>query len=230
MTKLTGALMLGVFLSLGAGGARGQMQAAGSGIAGTVHDFSKAGSVAQQQACIACHAPHESSELAPQWNPKLAQHSYSLYNLASAVTPVGQPGTYSKLCLSCHDGTLAILNYSGSKGSNSLLATRRLSSANSQTQFATRDHPIGGSYDTALAASDGSLADPQSSPVALVTDQVGRNRTRAGSISMMMLADGRVECTSCHDVHNRFNAGDSSRGLVKVGLAGSALCLVCHQK
>jgi hypothetical protein len=48
-----------------------------------------------------------------------------------------------------------------------------------------------------------------------------------------MLLDGgtKMECSSCHDVHNKFTVATlSGRGLVKVGTGGSALCVTCHIK
>jgi predicted CXXCH cytochrome family protein len=46
----------------------------------------------------------------------------------------------------------------------------------------------------------------------------------------MMLVGGKIECTSCHDVHNRYTAGSNAKGLVKVSLEHSSLCLKCHTK
>jgi predicted CXXCH cytochrome family protein len=222
-------LLLGVFLAFGVVGAHGQSLAAGAGISGTAHDFALDSTAAHRPVCAACHAPHGGSAQEPLWNPKLTTLEFSLYGSPTFVSPAGQPGIYSKLCLSCHDGTLAVLNYSGAKGSN-LLAPRRLAGAAYSNKLSTRDHPIGVGYSSDSAVSDGSLADPDRGSVDVVATQASHRKTRSGSISMMMLAEGKVECTSCHDVHNRYTAGASSRGLVKVGLAGSALCLVCHEK
>ena len=44
-----------------------------------------------------------------------------------------------------------------------------------------------------------------------------------------MLYGGKLECSSCHDVHNTFTA-DGGAMLVKVTQAGSAICLACHDK
>jgi len=226
-----GSLKLGLAMMLGGLAAQAAQLDAGGGISGTAHDFALLGSGQSQPACIACHVPHETGVHESLWNPKLLLPAYSLYDATAnaKATRAGHAGAYSKLCLSCHDGTLAILNYSGARGNNLLTPAPR-GAANTATSLAARDHPIGIGYDSNLASSDGSLADPQSGSVSMITSQTGRNSTRSGSIGMMMLAEGKVECTSCHDVHNRYTAGASNKGLVKVGLAGSALCLVCHQK
>ncbi len=233
ISRLAGSmgLLFGVVLSLGAPSALAQTQglAAGSGISGTSHDFIVSSVAAERRVCVACHAPHDTDAQAPEWTPKLALLAFSLYGTAGMVSQPGQPGLNSRLCLSCHDGTLAALNYSGAKR-NYLMAGGKLGRTAFNTQFAMRDHPIGVGFDSSLAVNDGSLADPEISPVMMVANKSSHNRTRSGSISLMMLAEGKVECTSCHDVHNRYTAGPSSKGLVKVGLAGSALCIVCHEK
>jgi predicted CXXCH cytochrome family protein len=42
-----------------------------------------------------------------------------------------------------------------------------------------------------------------------------------------MLYAGKLECASCHDVHNTFTNGGK---LLKVTAAGSAICIACHDK
>ncbi len=67
--------------------------------------------------CVFCHTPHNATlGVTPLWNRKLSSATYTPYSSSSldAETilggPLGQPGGSSKLCLSCHDGTLAIGN------------------------------------------------------------------------------------------------------------------------
>ncbi len=73
--------------------------------------------IKQTQICIFCHTPHNATlGITPLWNRKLSSATYTPYSSSSldAETilggPLGQPGGSSKLCLSCHDGTLAIGN------------------------------------------------------------------------------------------------------------------------
>jgi hypothetical protein len=71
----------------------------------------------QYGVCVFCHTPHGATlGITPLWNRKLSSATYKTYtssSLDAAVTMGGsldQPGGSSKLCLSCHDGTLAIGN------------------------------------------------------------------------------------------------------------------------
>ncbi len=231
--QLAGALglALGLLVSSAAAAiaAPDELLAAGAGITGTAHDFILQSRGIETRVCVQCHAPHQADAAAPEWNPKLAISAYSLYSAVGTVIRVGEPGVYSRLCLSCHDGTLGVLNYSGVK-KDFLLGGGKLGRTAFNKQFAMRDHPIGVGYGSERAISDSSMADPESETVVMVATKPSHNQTKSGSISMMMLAEGQVECTSCHDVHNRYTVGPSNRGLVKVGLHGSALCQVCHKK
>ena len=222
-------LLLGAMLLPVAGATELASLSAGAGITGTPHDFIAYGAGVDKRVCAQCHAPHDASGQELQWSPKLVIPAYSLYTLPTAVIPRGDPGVNSRLCLSCHDGTLGILNYSGSKR-NYLFAGGKLGGTAFTNRIAIRDHPIGSGYDSDLAANDASMADPDARQVVLVSTKSDRNKTRTGNLGMMMLAEGRVECTSCHDVHNRYTVGPTSKGLVKVGLYNSALCQICHEK
>lgn len=94
------------------------------------HNFSKssAGIKATEmtQVCIFCHTPHhakadDTSLLnAPLWNHKLSTQTYKVkaagnfsngvlgWNVTLLSSPMQSPDGSSKLCLSCHDGTVAI--------------------------------------------------------------------------------------------------------------------------
>ncbi len=65
----------------------------------------------ESQICAFCHTPHKATQqgMAPIWNRKLSGQTYTPYKSTSIdALDIGQPNTKSKLCLSCHDGTLAI--------------------------------------------------------------------------------------------------------------------------
>jgi len=68
----------------------------------------------------------------------------------------GQPDGVSKLCLSCHDGTVALDSYGGVNGSTIITGSALLG-----TDLST-SHPISMKYDAALASTDGKLWDPTS--------------------------------------------------------------------
>jgi predicted CXXCH cytochrome family protein len=130
---------------------------------------------------------------------------------------VGQPGSTSKLCLSCHDGTVAVNSFGGTVGTTFLTGTKNFGTALSN------DHPIGITYDDALVTADGALQ----ATTAAVTIGSG-TKTRVGTVQSNLLYTNKVECASCHDVHNTFST--ASGKLAKVTMAGSALCNACHVK
>ena len=80
------------------------------------------------------------------------------------------------------------------------------------------EHPVSLAYDAALATTDGELLDPTSASSGLVGS--------GGTIDDDMLYSSKLECSSCHDVHNKYG---NNYLLVKDN-AGSALCLTCHDK
>ena len=190
-------------------------------IMGSPHDFTVY-NWSGGQVCIACHNPQSANTtvtVAPQWNHTLSSQSYALYSTTSLKASLGQPGIRSKLCLSCHDGTIAVDSFGGASGA------QYIKSANNVGTSLKDDHPIGFVYDTALANLNGTLFDPSSKSVTIGSG----GATQTGTIAALMLYDGgQLECSSCHDVHNKYTTGTT--GLMKVGAAGSAICKACHNK
>jgi len=77
------------------------------------HNLSKWGpgdikATTESQVCKFCHAVHAAS-VQPLWGHRLSTATYILYSSQSLRSPkTNQPDKGSKLCLSCHDGTVAI--------------------------------------------------------------------------------------------------------------------------
>ena len=190
-------------------------------ITNSAHNFSGLPN-ARGEICLPCHASHNNQSVtdAPLWNHKVTQETFTVYtsptlDAGSPPGSLGQPGGVSKLCLSCHDGTVAIDAFGGSPGSIFLPPT---SDINLGTDL-SNDHPISFIYDTALAQADGELWDPATTPS-------GITGTAGGTIQDEMLFADKLECSSCHDVHNQFNNDE----LLLKPNGGSALCLTCHNK
>lgn len=197
-------------------------QASAGTITGSAHDFtSKAWSGGR--ICVACHTPHKSDTsvaAAPLWNHSNSSASYTLYSSPTLKATITQPGGSSKLCLSCHDGTVAVNSFGGVTG------TTMISAANNLGTNLKSSHPIGFTYNTTLATSNGSLHDPTTKNVTIGSG----TQTKTGSINSVLLYGGQMECGSCHDVHNTFTVGGAGTGLVKVDQSGSKICLSCHNK
>ncbi len=177
------------------------------------HDFSKKDWNMEGDACIVCHAEKKSDykyKAYPYWNHQLSTESYKVYSSATMNAIVGQPDGVSKLCLSCHDGTVALDNYGGKKDGNEYISDN----ANLGTDLRD-DHPISFVYDKRLSKVDGGLYDPN-------TTESGLGDTIAND----MLHNQKLQCTSCHDVHNIMG----QQALLIKSNNVSSLCLTCHRK
>jgi len=184
-----------------------------SQITGSAHDFSGETWNTTGEICIVCHTPHNAMTGiadAPLWNHQLSTATFTLYSTGTLDATMGQPDGSSKLCLSCHDGTVALENFGGiTTGTTEITGDALIGTDLSN------DHPVSFTYNTALATADGELEDPSTGLSGL-----------GGTIDDDMLISGKMQCSSCHDVHN--TAGINYM-LLKSNSA-SALCLTCHLK
>jgi predicted CXXCH cytochrome family protein len=178
------------------------------------HNLSATGSgpiraTMEDQVCIFCHAPHNSTPIRPLWNRFTPIEAYRIYTSRSLDAEPGQPTGASKMCLSCHDGTIALgsivsrdrpIQMSGAPGALAHGAS------NLGTDLSD-DHPISFRYDAALAARDRRLRDPSLLPSAIRLD-----------------VNQELQCTSCHDAH------DNAYGnFLVMPNDSSQLCSSCHQ-
>lgn len=194
-------------------------QAARAGtILGSPHDFKGAPWKRSAEICLPCHVPHGTKTLpAPLWDLELDSDTFTAYSRslspAEPAEAARSPGGNWKTCLSCHDGIVASEIYGGRTGGDA----DNLGKDSTGTALG-HDHPISFIYDTAMAAKDKYLYDP-STRLSGVTGSTG-------TIEVDMLFSKRMECASCHDVHNTKTV-PGTKLLVKQ-TDGSALCLTCH--
>ncbi len=160
----------------------------------------------QEEVCKFCHTPHVANPVAPLWNRPSPGRHYQTYESPTLVARVGQPTGSSRLCLSCHDGTIALTQTHNPR--NAPLGTVFIS-AKDTGYIGTDlrdDHPISFVYDSSLATRKGNLRDPSTLPDQLVLD---KNR--------------QLQCTTCHDVHsNRFGK------FLTMSNESSQMCRTCH--
>jgi len=223
-------------------------------IIGSAHDFSlQATGSWNQEICIACHTPHNAQNVvgavgprAPLWNHQASATKFTMYTGAfgtgttkrtstiDGVIDIDPTGT-SLLCLSCHDGTVALDSFGGGAGTGILMGQIN-ASANLGTS-GENDHPISITYDS---VKDTSLWNEDRTPSNMY-DKAGIATTAVitvggkGSITGDLLENGKVQCGSCHDVHNTFTknvgtAAGAKNYLLKVDMVKSKLCLTCHNK
>ena len=188
---------------------------------------------AYDEICIFCHAPHRNgtgqdgtgSDVndIPLWNHKISGATYTPYTSLTMNAVPGQPSGTTKLCLGCHDGTIALEAYGKTLTGTHFVSDAQFGTTGSKVMGTdlTNDHPVSFVYDQALAAADGRLRDPTTATVLPGLNSV------TGTIQATLLdRNGEVQCTSCHDAHN----GQGINKLLKVNNTGSALCLTCHNK
>lgn len=192
-------------------------------VVGSKHNLSAGGrgpvTSRQQDACIFCHTSHLSNaNVKPLWNRALPTRTYSTYTSSTYDSaPAAGISGVSKQCLSCHDGTVA-LGATISKGlipttarmGTAGIAGRNMEGAGSLGTNLTDDHPISiqpvddGQLNLALFQAPPATADPS----------VG-------------LVEGKIECTTCHSVHEPARDPVMQKFLVRSN-SGGAICLACH--
>ncbi len=197
-----------------------------AGISTTKHNLSVSGpatntykATSETQICVFCHTPHNTNPAAPLWNHKLSAAVYTPYgsNTLVAAAP-GQPSGMSKLCLSCHDGTVALGGVQNlpfghmTAGTVTGLEAFLTGTSNLGTDL-RNDHPISFTYNAALAAANLELVSP-----ALLTGKIKPD------------SNGLMQCTSCHDPHSDVNPKFMHVGYVDGAGYGSPLCKTCHTK
>lgn len=225
------------------------------GIAGSPHDFSKTNSVAygswnqRNGICSACHAAHhtDDAQLAPLWVHATTASAFTPYSSPTMNASVGQPDKESLACLSCHDGTLGInTQISGGTNVNSGGASVYVDPSAKIGPDLHTTHPISFTYDAALATADGALENPTTykigdpktvltvSTAPVPTSWAGTSLT-GKTIDQAMLFGGKMQCSSCHDVHRLDGSSATSTILLRIsgsdsGGRGSLICRTCHIK
>ena len=174
--------------------------------------------------CVVCHTPHTAMAGEPLlWNHEMSTATYTMYASGTIDgTIAGSPNGTSKLCLACHDGTVAIDNYGGTTGAGTLIST--YSAAYEIDPDMSDTHPI--SIEWPAPGADAELIEADNIFVTLGNS--GSIRANLDDVD----GDGTgetMQCSTCHDVHDsETDAGATS--LLRVNNAASAFCLTCHLK
>jgi hypothetical protein len=234
-----------------------------SGIVNSSHDLRvfQNGGQTNNQVCIFCHTPHRSAEQNLIWNHALGSGNYSFgaagpsgatgratttagTPLPSTTTAFGSGPT--KMCMSCHDGSVAIgaLNNIGDGVSGAILTTPGTLSGQS-VQIASATGGMGGNHPVAIPYPDRASAS-YNGITSGVTSGFGAAVGSGGWADVASIQGAGVrlhggpaagtfgmECTSCHDPHNNAVAiteGESGKYFLRVSGDNSNLCLACHRK
>ncbi|HZW12614.1 MAG TPA: multiheme c-type cytochrome [Noviherbaspirillum sp.] len=199
----------------------------------------------ETEICIFCHTPHGTpgNNSTALWNRSLSNTIYSSANTytsssmdANANELAAGPGGSSKLCLSCHDGTMGIdkvsvnMDKSGFSSTNnptiamvdgngSALASpaRMPAGSGADTGFTRRlgtnlsnDHPISFTYSSTLVDNDGELNSPAAENT---VGGIVMNRKPGKEKPVLPLESGKLQCSTCHDPHLRDDSDANAKFL-----------------
>jgi hypothetical protein len=164
--------------------------------------------------CTFCHAPHSGlGANTPLWNQTLSKATYTPYTSTTYIeqgNPQPTLGVTSSLCLSCHDGTVAV---GQSAAYGTLPVTGSMNSVDSFGTNLSGSHPF-------------SLILPMKDASNLVASLVSQGKT-ADPTGAVKLINGNIECTSCHNPHVQGTDRIAQNFLVRDSSSGQ-MCLACH--
>ncbi len=209
-------------------GSVGMMRSAGAGIAGSAHDLSS--HAPGGQICIACHTPHQAPNSPLLWNHTLSASNFTWSDWTQTTGGTPLPTnlkTWSgstKLCLSCHDGTVQI---------GSILHPSTVFDAT----YMPNDHKVGaggdlkGSHPVAVPYPYNGVKNTYNGKT--TGDLALRSGWKATPTKVKLFYDPTaaapnnrgIECASCHDPH-----GTSNSDFLVDTTTGSAICIDCHTK
>ncbi len=183
-------------------------------IGGTVHNLSTTGpgdtrAIALGEVCKFCHTPHAGSDQGVLFNKPNTQAPFVVYDSPSLDAVVSPPGRESRLCLICHDGTIALGDLLSEDVPWEFPSGREYlhSGGGGLEPMLRDDHPVSFVYDGGLVAADENLAHPATLPPELP------------------LSTDRVECSTCHSVH------DNTLGyFLRQPWADGSICEKCHDR
>ena len=199
-----------------AGVLSGTAAGAKTGIVNTKHNLSSTGpgdikAMSEVRICVFCHTPHNANPQTPLWNKGFSSVTYdplALYSSSTMVAGQAQPTGSSRLCLSCHDGTIALgqvllpkVPIAMNIGNSGIPSGRP---SNFGTTLANH-HPISFSYFD-------SFPNPELNPLPPTAELLFYNNTI-------------MQCDTCHDPHDNAN-----KKFLAVSNESSGLCLLCHVK
>lgn len=190
----------------------------------TAHNLSVTGptsvkAVSETRVCVFCHTTHNASFQAPLWNRENPGGTYQMYwsetmDAYGSSAEAPQPNGSSKLCLSCHDGTIALGSTvsSGRIEMRGGITTMPSTSESNLGRDLSGDHPVSFRVTDHLVTTNNAKGD-----VSLRTVSEMRNHPLA-----RLDDEDRIQCTTCHDPHR-----DPYGNFLLTAKPGE-LCIACH--
>lgn len=172
----------------------------------TVHNLSISGpgtvkTDMEDRVCVFCHTPHNSKPKTPLWNKDFDEAKiYTTYESTSfSLVTAPPPQGPTRLCLSCHDGTIALGQL---KTSEQVLPFNTSNYALSVIgEDISDDHPVSFSY-TASSNPELNSTLPQ---------------------GLIFYENNVIHCSTCHDAHD-----DTNDMFLRINNKYSQLCVACH--
>jgi len=206
--------------------------------------------VTETRICVFCHTPHR-AVVPPLWNKSLSIANYTMPARTGTqlTTPLNPPDEDSKLCLSCHDGTIPVGDVQNLGGQSTSISMNQPLCPSSPACFGTDlsgHHLISIEYNDQLVNDKTAqcpgvgfrLLSPPSPPLLQPTHSVypcDYNANPNGCSDPNNIHYG-VQCTSCHDPHYDPTPGTTKFLRYSSGPQGpwpwnnyDTLCLQCHE-
>jgi predicted CXXCH cytochrome family protein len=188
-------------LALGASTAGGPRK-----LVGSKHDLSVTGpgpirALSERNPCIFCHISHSATgeRLSNRPDP---QQRHVAYESTTMSAKAGAPTGASRICLSCHDGTIAV--------GKTLRDEIRMTGSTLTGRRSNLGTDLRGTHPVSLRPAPG-----------------GASRAPVPGDAVKLDHGGELQCTSCHDPHQEYVDPTEGKFLVKPSRR-SALCLSCH--
>ena len=187
-------------------------------------------------ACIYCHIPPDEENAEPRpgqiagWNRiRPISTNYELYDSPSFDSRANRPSDISLLCLSCHDGTMAVdrvVHTPKTWNSGDDMSLHMKLSATDDLNSCGKCHDGSVAHNMKIKAIGTDLGDdhPISIRYAGLDMNIAGFKTvdsSSGFKNGVKLFDGKIECATCHDIHN-----PDAPMLLRT--AGETLCATCH--
>jgi hypothetical protein len=202
-----------------------------SAVFGSAHDFKTNLGGASYTLCNFCHIAHKfgSAPTGPGyllWNHTLSNvASYGVYtsdSMRSTPADLGGQLVVSNLCLSCHDGTVAVNSwYEVQLGKNfQPLATGTVFVGDDMTtRDLTKQHPINFTY-------------PDATTAAAIGIQPAADTNSIDGNGNVPLFGGKMQCATCHDPHAGPTTGSSlffrTFPSTPAQTTTGSFCVYCH--
>lgn len=185
------------------------------------------------QVCVYCHTPHSASVNKALWNRnKPGASSYLVYTsfVSKSTTPKATPNLSSLMCLSCHDGTLAVDSVVNVPSAGAIIrSTHQKMQFTAQNCGSCHANPLANPYngdahyalksylgiDPGWTDGYGTITRPylaNDHPISMAYPSEGQDPGmkrplddmkgwETGATTDVKLVGGYVECVSCHDPH-----------------------------